>query len=187
MIGSCPGDGASAVAWPELTAELRRFVARRLDQDVDDVVQETLMRVHRHLPELRADERLGPWAYRIARNAIIDHHRARALALRRKAEDELATAETVAEEANLNRVVARWLLPMIDDLEDPYREALVLIEIEGLSQAKLARRLGLSPSGARTRVQRARQKLRGVIERCCAITTDSRGNVIDVSGRDNCC
>ncbi len=185
------GDGPKQVEWTELTRELRRFVARRLDRDVEDVVQETLLKVHRHLPDLRDDERIGPWAYRIARNAIIDHHRARARALEREVTadvgDEPGAAEGSIDDNNLNAEVASWLVPMISQLDEPYREALVLTEVEGLSQVELAERLGMSRSGARTRVQRARAKLRGVVERCCAITTDRRGNVIDVSGCNSCC
>lgn len=176
-----------AVPWPELTTELRRFVSRRLEQDVDDVVQETLLKIHRHLPELRDDERLGPWAYRIARNAITDHHRARARAMERELGEELGDDESGTHDENMNAEVASWLVPMIDRLDEPYREALRLTEMEGMTQAELAEHLGLSRSGARTRVQRARQKLRMVVEQCCAITTDRRGNVIDVDARSGCC
>ncbi len=180
------------IKWPELTRELRRFVGRRLDHEVEDVVQETLLKVHRNLPELRDDQRFGPWVYQVARNAIIDHHRSRARALERETRAVLcATGDDEQgdplETPNLNEEVASWLKPMIQKLDEPYRTALMLTEVEGLSQAELAKRLDISRSGARSQVQRGRQKHRQVVERCCKITTDRRGNVIDVDKNDCCC
>src|SRR5215211_7847856 len=66
----------------ELHARLRAFVGGRIsDPDAaDDVAQEVLLRLHRNLGALRAEDRLDAFAYRIARNAIIDHYRSRATA-----------------------------------------------------------------------------------------------------------
>ena len=180
--------GDTPIAWSELTQELRRFVSRRLSEDADDVVQDTLVRIHRHLPELRDDQRLGPWIYRIARNAIVDHHRKRSRDRARVHASPLRDTLEAVEQDNLNFEVAGWLVPMIHSLPEPHRETLRLTEIEGLSQVELAKRLEMSPSGARTRVQRARRKLRAVIEACCALTTDRRGNIIDIAKpEDGCC
>ena len=68
--------------WADLHARLRGFVGRRIGDPhaADDVAQEVLLRLHRNLGELRAEDRLDAFAYRIARNAIIDHYRSRASA-----------------------------------------------------------------------------------------------------------
>ncbi|HAH00091.1 MAG TPA: RNA polymerase subunit sigma-24, partial [Ktedonobacter sp.] len=56
---------------------------------------------------------------------------------------------------------------MVDSLPNDYREALYLTEYEGLTQRELADRLGLSFSGAKSRVQRAREKLKVMLLDCC--------------------
>ena len=68
---------------------------------------------------------------------------------------------------------------MIRSLPDGYREAVQLAEIEGLPQQEVADRLGLSLSGAKSRIQRGRAMLKDVLEQCCHFEFDGRGNVMD--------
>ena len=58
-----------------------------------------------------------------------------------------------------------------------------LSEIEGLQQQEVADRLGLSLSGAKSRIQRGRALLKGVLERCCHFEFDRRGNVMGYEPR----
>ena len=74
---------------------------------------------------------------------------------------------------------------MVEALPEPYREALVLTSYEGLSQKELAKRLGLSYSGAKSRVQRARERVKDMLMTCCHLEFDRRGTVIDYY--DHCC
>ncbi len=71
------------------------------------------------------------------------------------------------------------ILPLVQQLPPPYRQALLLTEVEGMTQKDLAARLGLSFSGARSRVQRARDKLRELLLDCCHFEFDRRGTIID--------
>jgi RNA polymerase sigma-70 factor (ECF subfamily) len=72
---------------------------------------------------------------------------------------------------------------MIDNLPEPYREAIVLTELEGLTQQQLAERAGLSLSGAKSRVQRGRAMLKAELEACCRFEFDQRGRVMDCEPR----
>jgi hypothetical protein len=65
---------------------------------------------------------------------------------------------------------------MMDALPDAYREALRLTEYEGLSQKELSERLGISFSGAKSRVQRARAKLKQELLACCHFQFDQAGS-----------
>jgi RNA polymerase sigma-70 factor (ECF subfamily) len=76
---------------------------------------------------------------------------------------------------------------MIDSLPSHYREALLLTEYEGLSQKDLADRLGISISGAKSRVQRARAMLRDLLMECCHFEFDRYGTVIDYHPIACCC
>ena len=68
---------------------------------------------------------------------------------------------------------------MVERLPEPYREAMKLADFEGLSQQEVADRTGVSLSGAKSRVQRARRQLREMILDCCHVERDVRGNVVD--------
>jgi RNA polymerase sigma-70 factor (ECF subfamily) len=73
---------------------------------------------------------------------------------------------------------------LLDELPHPYRQALRLAEFEGATQREVASRLELSLSGAKSRVQRARKMLRGILFECCRIELDRRGGVLDYETRE---
>jgi RNA polymerase sigma-70 factor, ECF subfamily len=176
-------------AWAELDTRLRPFVARRVASpaDVDDVLQDTFLRMQRGIRELRDDERFGAWVYRVARSAIADHRRSRArhpLAVAPPAEPPsvvLDDADTTAEQE-----LAGCVTLFTQMLPEPYREAITLTELEGLSQKEAARRLGLSHSGMKSRVQRGRERLRALFEECCDVACDARGRVVSYERREGC-
>lgn len=77
--------------------------------------------------------------------------------------------------------------PLIDRLPDGQREALVLTEFEGLTQTEAAGRLGISVSGAKTRVQRAREQLKSLLLDCCHVELDRRGGINEYRARRGAC
>jgi RNA polymerase sigma-70 factor, ECF subfamily len=164
----------------ELEERLRPFVARRVPRgDVDDVLQDVFLRVQRALPGLRDEERFGPWMYRVARSAIAENHRQRSRHPVLEAEEAQPLAPEASDPTPLEAEVAAYLLPLIGRLPPQYREALTLTELEGLTQQAAADALGVSLSGAKSRVQRGREKLRALLGDCCRIGVDVRGRVID--------
>ncbi|MCA9612218.1 MAG: sigma-70 family RNA polymerase sigma factor [Sandaracinus sp.] len=173
--------------WRALERELRPFVARRVaPSDVDDVVQEVLLRLNRGLEGLRDEERLGAWVNRVARHVVVDHHRARG---RRPSEVGEASEDVVAEEpvelfdGTPEAELAGYVAIFVAALPSPYREALTLTELEGLSQTEAAEMLGVSPSTMKSRVQRGRVKLREAFEACCEVSLDARRRVVGFAPR----
>jgi RNA polymerase sigma-70 factor, ECF subfamily len=166
--------------WTHLSSDLRRFIRRRVPDDhvADDLLQETFVRVHRHLGTLQEADRLAAWVYQIVRNVIHDHHRQTANPVVALADTDPAD-ETEDHLSQLRCRAAGWLDEMIRSLPEGYREAVQLAEIEGLPQQEVADRLGLSLSGAKSRIQRGRAMLKGVLEQCCHFEIDGRGNVMD--------
>jgi RNA polymerase sigma-70 factor, ECF subfamily len=69
-------------------------------------------------------------------------------------------------------------------LPSPYKEALTLTELQGVTQLAAAKLLGLSTSGMKSRVQRGREKLRELLESNCNIALDVRGGVIACEPRE---
>jgi RNA polymerase sigma-70 factor (ECF subfamily) len=178
--------------WRELRARLHGFVGRRIGnpEDAEDIVQDVLVRMHRNIDALLSADRLYAWAFRSARNAIADHYRSpnrrdvtgEAAA---KVMNELAAGKAGGEPSNEARTeMARCIAPMVRGLPSHYRQAIELTELEGMTQAAAAERLGLSVPGAKSRVQRGRARLRAMLVRCCEIETDRRGRVITFETRD---
>jgi RNA polymerase sigma-70 factor (ECF subfamily) len=157
-----------------LATDLRAWFARRAPADrVDDLVQDTFLKVHTGLGGLKDPERVGAWVFTVARRTLADHHRGQPDTISPDDAPDTALAVDASDPfPDPSLVLATWLRATIDDLPDKYREALHLTELEGLSQAELAERLGLSPSGARTRVQRGRRMLLARLESCCHIERD---------------
>lgn len=178
------------VPWADVAARLRPYVARRAAaEDIDDVLQEVLLRAHAALPALRDDERFTGWLFGIARSALADRGRDRARhpQVRTAEPDErVDTVDRVGrddERGAAAEALAACLALFIADLPSPYREALTLVELEGLGAARAAELVGISTSGMKSRVQRGRARLRQVLEACCVIALDVRGAVIDVAPR----
>jgi RNA polymerase sigma-70 factor (ECF subfamily) len=178
------GDARSA-AHRGLEARLRPFVARRVSpSDVDDVLQDVFARIQRGLSDLRDDERFGSWVYQVARSAIAEQRRARTRhPLASDDPLEEAAPQSDGEESSAEQLLARAVVPFIAMLPTPYREALTLTELEGLSQRQAAEMLGISPTAVKSRVQRGRARLRGLLEDCCVIALDVRGRVVECTPR----
>ena len=172
------------IAWAPIEAELRRSLSKPgvAPHEVDDLVQEAAERLVRALPKLRDTDRLGPYLGRVVRSVWVDHLRAR-----RPTEAPGELPAPTPEAFDLAPEVASWLPALIETLPEADRDILRLVELEGVSQKEAAQRLGLSSSGARTRVQRGRRRIREMVEACCEIAVDSRGRPIDYTPRANRC
>jgi RNA polymerase sigma-70 factor (ECF subfamily) len=88
------------------------------------------------------------------------------------------------DEPSALRELSGCLQPLLTDLAEADRQALRLVEVDGLTQAEAAHRLGLSVSGMKSRVQRARLRLRAAVEACCRVELDRRGGLIAYQPRD---
>jgi RNA polymerase sigma-70 factor (ECF subfamily) len=178
-----------AALWAEFAPPLRGFLARRVPPgvDADDLLQDVFLRVIRHAGSLRSTDRPEAWLYQIARNAVRDSLRAR---LRRDGKhdaiefDELPADPDPAAERRAEAELAPCLTAMIDRLPEPYRTAIALTTLQGVSQADAARQLGVSNSGMKSRVQRGRDRLREMLVQCCAVAVDVRGGVADFHARE---
>jgi RNA polymerase sigma-70 factor (ECF subfamily) len=165
-------------SWQDLRAKLHAFVARRVGrQDVEDVLQDVILRIQRGLPRLRDGGRFGPWVYRIARNAVTDHLRGAKPDERLDPEAAHESSAEIVDEHERHELLG-CVAPFVARLPAPYRQAITLTELEGQTQEQAAAMVGVSVSGMKSRVQRGRRQLRAMFEGCCLLDHDVRGRVI---------
>ncbi len=169
-------DGEFWSMWTRHHARIRATVARRVRDAsaVDDIVQDTYLRAARGWSQLRSPERAPAWLARVAANVVADHFRQRR---------PLTTAREPAapEDADVLAWAAQCLPAMLDELPEPFRDALRL-DLAGVTQREIARTSGISVSGAKSRVQRGRARLRERYLACCDVEVGAHG-IVDVTPR----
>jgi RNA polymerase sigma-70 factor (ECF subfamily) len=144
---------------------LFNFLARLSNRRelAEDLVEETWLRLVKHAHRLRPDTRLGPWLFTVARHLHVSHCRARLLEDSRTAAllglwpsgSPERTPFELAEAGEAQRRVSHALatMPVI------YREALLLVGIQGMRPAEAAEVCGVSSEAMRQRLSRARSLL----------------------------
>jgi RNA polymerase sigma-70 factor, ECF subfamily len=175
--------------WHEMHTPLLRVIARRVSdqRDAEDVLQDVMLRIQRHGGEIAGVEHLSAWVHQITRSAVIDYYRRRAARPELPAGIDLDEPHPTAPDDPWQADLAQCMRPLVSRLPDKYREALELTEFDGLSQVAAAERLGLSTSGMKARVQRARAQLRDLLLECCHVELDRRGGIADYRSRAGDC
>jgi RNA polymerase sigma-70 factor (ECF subfamily) len=169
--------------WTDFSKALKQLITRRVPNpaDAEDILQEVFQKIHRGLNTLKTDSKLQAWIYQITRNAIIDYYRQQKMVV------ELPeTLEEETDEVEVHSIMA-CLKPIVENLPEKYRQALVMTEFEGVSQKALAESLGLSFSGAKSRVQRAREQVKEKLLQCCHLEFDRLGQIVEYRLREPGC
>ncbi|HPP46487.1 MAG TPA: sigma-70 family RNA polymerase sigma factor [Accumulibacter sp.] len=145
----------------ESSAHLRAFFRRRLlrlPDEVEDLVQETLLAIHNQRHTYQPGQPLTPWVHAIARYKLIDLLRRRAdrEALHEPLDDELAVFASADNEAAAAR---RDVLKLLDGLPDRQRLPIQYMKLEGLTVVEAARATGMSESAVKVGVHRGLRAL----------------------------
>ena len=185
--------------WRPFVDGLRRFIAGRVpESDAEDILQDTLLRLHEASGSLREADRAEAWVFSIARRTIADFYRGRERGPdvepvgRTPAEaiDEPPATENLSGYDGAHDVheeVLSWLRPMAEDLPEKYRRPLVMADFEGTTHQDVADELGLTRSGATSRIRRARAKLRERLRRCCEVEFRPEGQAVAFRRREERC
>jgi RNA polymerase sigma-70 factor (ECF subfamily) len=149
----------------DLAAHLRGFLRRRLERlpdDIEDLVQETLLAVHNQRHTYDAGQPLTAWVHAIARYKLVDLLRRRAAreALDRPLDDEREWLAAPEPEAFGTR---RDLAALLERLPERQRLPIVHMKLEGRSVAETARRTGMSESAVKVGVHRGLRALAAMI------------------------
>ena len=174
------------IIWNSFSKDLYRFILSRVkDSDAaKDILQDSFIKIQRNISSLKEEKSLKFWIYRITHNSIIDYFRKKNYDLNEFNENyDIPDTKDKFNENDRTSELAECVVPFINKLPAIYKEALTLTELKNYSQLELAEHLGISYSGAKSRVQRAKIKLKELFEDCCNISYDKYGNIMDYKSR----
>lgn len=185
-------DARTEQLWLDLSRRLRSFIRTKIrgDAEVEDLLQTVFLRIHQNIQKVKTREKLEPWVFQIARNAIIDE-----LRKKRTQSKYFQGANSTGESASMEMfdkhppAIPNCFDGLIDELPEEQQRALVMYEIEGLSQKAIAKAESISLAAAKSRIQRGRKNLKTLIQECCELQFDRRGNIIDYQQQQKmkCC
>lgn len=170
--------------WTGFHQELKAFILNKThnSSDADDILQEVFIKIIHNIDKVNQAENLQHYLYGIVRNAIYDYFRNKKFMI-----DNTGFEEKISEEEtqSLNTTIAECCIkPFIHKLPDNYRDALLITEFQDISQKELAEKLNISYSGAKSRVQRGKEKLKDLLLQCCAYKADVYGNILNAENCD---
>jgi len=170
--------------WSSVKSHLLNFIIKQVKNKdaAQDVIQDVFLKFYSKIDTLKNKDKVTSWIFQITRNSISDYYRKK----KKHTTIEDLTQPQIAELSDVDesKEFALCVSAMLDTLPTKYKEALTLVEIEGNSQKELAELLGISYTGAKSRVQRGRIKLKELLLQCCTISTDVYGNVIEYQKKD---
>jgi len=175
----------------EFRPRIFRYLYRMIGgTEADDVCQEVFVKVDKGLPGFRGESSLATWIYRIATNAALDHVRSasfRQAAANVESSDDDALEDVLdagrVETAHLpdtlliRKDMNECIRAIVDGLPELYRTALVLSDLEELTNAEIAGILDISLDAAKIRIHRARTRLRKEMKKQCDLYRDTRNEL----------
>lgn len=165
-----------AEIWHQHRERLLAFILARGVQpdDAEDIVQDVLAKALSRDGGPDDPSRLAAWLYQVVRNAIADHWRRRRPA--QEVPDDIPAAIPDRDDGGQ---LLGCLEPFLSRLAPEDAEALRLADAHDRPQSEIASRMGLTLSGAKSRIQRARAKVMEMYRECCAVELDRSGRLVD--------
>lgn len=170
----------TSLVWTKFSDYLRNFIAQKVSvqSDIDDILQEVFVKIHLNLGTLNNEEKLQSWVFAITRNTINEYFR------KNKTYSDIDNFE-VPEDENIDQFdkLKDCLRPFIQKLPSKYRRPLYLSDVKGVKQSMIAKDLGITLSGAKSRIQRARELVKQQFTVCCNFVEGEDGKL---SGEHGC-
>lgn len=163
-------DAAFEEVYDRLAPRLHGFLLRQTRDRAraEDVVQQTMLRIHRARSRFEPGARVLPWAFAIARRLLVDSHRRGEREVLAELEEDdvastLASLDAPADDVAIARELAERIRAELDRLPENQRVAFALLKQEGLSVAEAAETLGTTVSAVKLRAFRAYEALRAAL------------------------
>lgn len=153
---------------------LKRFILSRVKNEdaTNDILQDVFIKIHLNKDALKNPESIKSWVFTIANNTILDYFKKSA-----KKINLIGEIPAIEDDKEKEHSAIDCLKPLIKNLPKTYIEAMLLSEIDGLKQAEVAKKLNISLSGAKSRIQRGRELLKQGFINCCDYKLDATGHL----------
>ena len=168
-------------AWAAHSRELRGWLRQRVGSpaEADDLLQDLFIKALRQGDRFCDLHNARAWLFEVARNTLTDHLRVHRDTV--ELPDDLAQN---VDDVDTVDVLTACLPRVLSELSAADREAITACDLQGMSQADFAKATGLSLSAAKSRLQRARLKLKALMSVACQVSLDDTGRVADFVPRD---
>lgn len=170
-----PAANCLLAAWDACAGELHGYLRHRCarPEDAEDLLQEVFIKALRQGAAFDAVDQPRAWFFHVARNALADRFRL--------GHEHLSLADDIPEASGEEMPpvdgLSQCLPRVLSELSAEDRLAITFCDIEGNSQQALADKLGISLPGAKSRIQRARLRLRELLVSACQVRFDNNGDV----------
>ena len=156
--------------------ELRGWARHQLGNpaDADDFLQDLFVKALRQGDRFCSVLNARAWLFEVARNALADQ-----LRVARNMVELPDDLPAIVSQTDTVDTLTACLPRVLAELSREDREAITRCDLQGMAQADFAKVNGLSLSGAKSRLQRARQRLRAQMSQACQVQLDQAGNVTD--------
>ncbi|NDP64724.1 sigma-70 family RNA polymerase sigma factor [Polaromonas sp.] len=163
-------------AWQAHEPELRHWMRHRLRNPIeaDDLLQDLFLKALRQGERFCSVDNARAWLFEVARNLLADRLRVTRETIELP-EDVPAQAQDIDTVDQLTACLPR----VLSELSAEDREAITCCDLQGMPQAEFAKASGLGLSAAKSRLQRARQRLKTRMTQACQVRLDGAGHVTD--------
>lgn len=178
--------------WKEHHKKLKAYITSQVKDEMlaEDLLHDVYIKVQKNLPSVNDSNKISSWLFRITKNVIVDYYRKHNRHQFYEYSDEVEVKAPENIHVIATQSLSNCLLPIINELPDDYREAVYLSEIEGYTQKEVASIIGLTHSGAKSRIQRGRKIMKDLLTSCCTVELDGKNRIsnfdIKPSAKNHC-
>jgi RNA polymerase, sigma subunit, SigZ len=171
--------------WPSYRSSIKALLHSKVSDpdDVDDLLQEVLIKTHSNIGNLRKEESVKSWLFQITARTTIDYYRKKS----RIHEIEAENLWFGESERNIKADISPCVEPFLKTLPEKTANLLRAIDLQGIPQKSYAQELGISYSTLKSQVQKARSELKDLYEDCCDYSVDTQGNLVDFEQKSKKC
>ncbi len=169
--------------WEDYKAALYLFILKRVEDrdEAKDILHEVLMKCYQYCTKGKTVIHLKSWLFKITQNTIIDHYKS-------TGKREPINFD-MTQESNAYSVVgeaSEYIRILLKLLPEEYSVPLMMYDLEDIDQKEIARRLNITLTNTKTRIQRARIKLKERFLQCCEVSVDEHGEMISFDIKPHC-
>ncbi|QOW09590.1 sigma-70 family RNA polymerase sigma factor [Kaistella flava (ex Peng et al. 2021)] len=166
--------------WNNFNNELYFFILKKVkNKEVsNDIFQNTFLKIHENLSQLKNDEKARAWVFQIARNEIANYFNKESVYVENLEDNKENEVEEYQNICCFDK--------FINDLPEIYKQVIELVYIQGKKQNDIATELDISLENVKARIKRAKDILKKNFNECCKYEFDKNGKLIGESNCSNC-